>query len=551
MSFNKNSKRNSTDALLADEVTCPICSRVFVVSEIEEHVDRCIFLNSPSSNSKKPATRGASTTQSAVSKRPSPSAQSSSDQAESQPFLSKKQKILADEPPEEQVKAEPKPAQNDDAVQKSEKKPLLAFEASLSNAVPLAEQVRPKNLSTFVGQDKVVGKSSILRSLLREGEITSMILWGPPGCGKTTLSNIIHSYCKEGRIRARFVKMSAVTCGVNDVKDVVKAAKGEMSLTKNRTVLFMDEIHRFNKTQQDVFLPHVESGLIVLIGATTENPSFSLNNALLSRCRVLVLEKLSSEQVISILSNALQSLGASVVSDNNDQASKLAVEDQALKFLADICDGDARIALNSLQLAFQSKMHAGDDARVVVTLNDIKEGIKKSHMLYDRGGEEHYNIISAVHKSIRASDQNAALYWTTRLIVSGEDPRYLARRLVRAAVEDVGLADPAALPLAVAAMQGCQLLGMPEADILLSNCAIYLARAPKSREMDNCLERAKECIANHKGPQPSVPLHLRNAPTKLMKDLGYAKGYSIIPSEVPHLKYMPEGLEGVDFFKSK
>ncbi|XP_059478179.1 ATPase WRNIP1-like [Neocloeon triangulifer] len=546
-------KRSADEALLADEVSCPICCRVFTVSEIEEHADRCAFLNSPSPSS------SFSQPQQRINKRPSPAAAQAKGRTSADSQGPKKQKLSGDQLFENPDHVEP---QNGTAekqlLQTTTSKMDRSFskeaepEVSLNKSAPLAEQVRPKELSTFVGQEKVMGQHSMLRSLLREGEITSMILWGPPGCGKTTLANIVCQYCKQGRISARFVKMSAVASGVNDVKDVVKAAKSEMNICRKRTVLFMDEIHRFNKMQQDVFLPHVESGLIILIGATTENPSFSLNNALLSRCRVIVLEKLSSENVSTILKKALNSLGASVIPENQNfkeiQRAKLSIEEEALKFLAEICDGDARIALNSLQLAFQSKTHADVEENILVTLTDIEEGIKRSHMLYDRGGEEHYNIISAVHKSIRASDQNAAVYWTTRLIVSDEDPRYLARRLVRAAAEDIGMADPAALPLAVAAMQGCQLLGMPEADILLTECAVYLARAPKSREMQNCLDKAKECIANHKGPQPSVPLHLRNAPTRLMKDLGYGKGYSMIPSEVPDLKYMPEGLENVNFF---
>ncbi|KAJ8961241.1 hypothetical protein NQ318_008924 [Aromia moschata] len=321
-------------------------------------------------------------------------------------------------------------------------------------------------------------------------------------------------------------------------------AKNDRKFGK-RTVLFMDEIHRFNKRQQDTFLLSVEKGEIILIGATTENPSFIINSALLSRCRVIVMEKLDPNDLNSILERAADKLNVDVVDVENpcgviNNNEGVAIESSALKWLADISDGDARIALTNLQLVLQNSNNDGK----IITIEDIKNGIKKSHMLYDRAGEEHYNIISAMHKSIRGSDANAALYWTTRMIVSGEDPRYIARRLVRAASEDIGNADPNALQLAVTTMQECQLLGMPEADVLLAQCAIYLARAPKSREADSALAKAKTVIANCKGLQPSVPMHIRNAPTKLMKDLGYGK-----LQNGDEFCFMPPELKGVDFFK--
>lgn len=416
--------------------------------------------------------------------------------------------------------------------------------------------MRPSDLACYFGQEHVLGQNKVLRSLLEKKDIPSMVLWGPPGCGKTTLAHIIANQCKHGNQGARFVKMSATMSGINDVKEAVKIAKNELNSFKRRTILFMDEIHRFNKLQQDIFLPHVENGTIILIGATTENPSFSLNSALLSRCRVIVLEKLDSQHITAILKRALEAIGAEIVRKAEkinlvDPANKIArflIDEATVTWLAEMCDGDARVALNSLQLALQARSEDCNSRVTLITLDDIKDGVKRSHLLYDRKGEEHYNIISAVHKSIRASDDNAALYWVTRMLQGGEDPLFVARRLVRAASEDIGLADPMALTLAVSAMQGCQLIGMPECDVLLAQCAVYLARAPKSREMDESLARAKQCIENHKGPLPGVPLHLRNAPTKLMKNLGYGRGYNMAHKDVSNLTYMPEGLENVDFF---
>ncbi|GLV41533.1 hypothetical protein CBL_06762 [Carabus blaptoides fortunei] len=349
-----------------------------------------------------------------------------------------------------------------------------------------------------------------------------MILWGPPGCGKTSLAGVVHGLCKEDPKRLKFVSLCAANAGVKDVQSVVTAAKTELRFGR-RTILFMDEIHRFNKRQQDSFLIHVEKGDIVLIGATTENPSFSINNALLSRCRVIVFEKLQPETLVEILVKAVESLSVNLIEDDNPYKydsskpiTRLSIEKSALTWLADTSDGDARIALTNLQLVLQHNT----ESNCLLSVEDIKEGIKKSHLLYDRKGEEHYNIISALHKSIRGSDDNAALYWLSRMVVSGEDPLFIARRLVRAASEDIGNADPSALQLAVSTMQGCQLLGMPECDVLLAQCAIYLARAPKSTEADRALGRAKQLITQCEGLQPSVPMHLRNAPTKFMKDLG-------------------------------
>lgn len=510
--------------------TCPVCSKDFPTKEIEIHVNKCLFLNTGEPES-------------------SPSTSSS-----------KRPNSLIDEPTPKRVKVDEScttlqvlnPKDGED-LPKSKK-------VSITSGIPLAEQVRPDCLDEYVGQDHVLGGDKILRMLLDKHDIPSMILWGPPGCGKTTLAHVISSRSKL-RQGTRFVKLSATMSGVNDVKEVVKVAANEKRNFKRRTILFMDEIHRFNKLQQDIFLPHVENGTIILIGATTENPSFSLNSALLSRCKVFVLEKLQSDSMFLILKRALNALGCGIVAGEEDSThssdddiseqencdKKWSIERKSVQWLADMCDGDARNALNSLQMALQAKID--DNKEGHISLEDIQDGIKRSHLLYDKKGDEHYNIISAVHKSIRASDDNAALYWVTRMLEGGEDPVFVGRRLVRAASEDIGLADPSALPMAVAAMQACQLLGMPECDVILAQCAIYLARAPKSVEAYKALTVAKQTISNQKGPQPGVPLDLRNPTTKLAKQLNWGKNYNLKHKDISGLTYMPEGLENVNFFR--
>ncbi|XP_044076524.1 ATPase WRNIP1 [Siniperca chuatsi] len=432
---------------------------------------------------------------------------------------------------------------------------------------PLAEILRPNTLEEYFGQSKVVGQHSLFRSLLDSQEIPSMILWGPPGCGKTTLAHIIASTSKkEGT--ARFVTLSATSTSTNEVREVIKQAQNELRLCKRKTILFIDEIHRFNKSQQDTFLPHVECGTVTLIGATTENPSFQVNAALLSRCRVLVLEKLSVEAMGSILDRAVATLGIRVLGrgpanpkdqDQSDRhETKIFIEQKALDTIAYLCDGDARAGLNGLQLAVQAQVSLarsnplGQDGsqEILVKEEHIKEGLQRSHILYDKAGEEHYNCISALHKSMRGSNENASLYWLGRMLEGGEDPLYVARRLVRFASEDVGMADPSALPQAVSAFQACHFIGMPECEVILAQCAVYLARAPKSVQIYKAYANVKACLRNHKGPLPPVPLHLRNAPTRLMKQLGYAKGYKYNPafSSPVEQEYLPEELQGMDFF---
>uniref|UniRef100_A0A452ISF9 AAA+ ATPase domain-containing protein n=1 Tax=Gopherus agassizii TaxID=38772 RepID=A0A452ISF9_9SAUR len=424
---------------------------------------------------------------------------------------------------------------------------------------PLADKLRPGTLGDYVGQDQVLGEQTLLRSLLEAHEIPSLVLWGPPGCGKTTLAHIIASNSRKNG--TRFVTLSATSAKTNDVRDVIKQAENEKRLLKRKTILFIDEIHRFNKSQQDTFLPHVECGTVTLIGATTENPSFQVNSALLSRCRVIVLKKLSVEAMEAILMRAINSANGS---NSKSSESPVYIEEKAVSTLAYLCDGDARTGLNGLQLAVQARLTAGKTSHqastqgcsvdgVLITEDHVKEGLQRSHILYDRAGEEHYNCISALHKSMRGSDENASLYWLARMLEGGEDPLYVARRLVRFASEDIGLADPLALTQAVAAYQGCHFIGMPECEVILAQCVVYFARAPKSIEVYSAYSNVKACLRNHQGPLPPVPLHLRNAPTRLMKDLGYGKDYKYNPmyQEPVEQEYLPEELKGVDFFKGQ
>ncbi|XP_065523549.1 ATPase WRNIP1 [Lathamus discolor] len=437
---------------------------------------------------------------------------------------------------------------------------------------PLAERLRPSALGDYVGQERVLGAQTLLRSLLESHEIPSLILWGPPGCGKTTLAHIIaNSSRKNG---TWFVTLSATSARTTDIRDVISQAQNEKKLFKRKTILFIDEIHRFNKSQQDTFLPHVERGTLTLIGATTENPSFQVNAALLSRCRVIVLEKLSVEAIEAILMRAVRSLGVQILGQGDQHSSSATgsssesselpvyIEEKALKTLPYLCDGDARTGLNGLQLAVQARLamgkttplnipKGGSTDGIVITEEDVKEGLQQSHILYDRAGEEQYNCISALHHSLRGSDENASLYWLGRMLEGGEDPLYVARRLVRFASEDIGLADPLALTQAVAAYQGCHFIGMPECEVILAQCVVYFARAPKSIEVYRAYNKVKEHLRMHTGPLPPVPLHLRNAPTMLMENLGYGKGCKYNPAykEPVEQDYLPEELKGTDFFK--
>jgi putative ATPase len=365
---------------------------------------------------------------------------------------------------------------------------------------PLAFRVRPTNLDEFVGQEHLVGKGKPLRIAIEKNNLSSSIIfWGPPGCGKTTLAKLISKL-----IDAEFIGISAVNAGKADMQKAVQRAK----LFNKKTILFLDEIHRFNKAQQDFLLPYVESGLLTLIGATTENPSFEVISALLSRSRVFVLNRLTEENLMTIISNALQ---------KDIELNKIKISEENKKIISQLANGDARSALNILELSIQLSENNE------IKKESILDAAQKSSLMYDKGGEEHYNIISAMHKSMRDSDPDAAVYWTMRMIEAGEDPKYIIRRMIRFASEDIGNADTNALAVATAAKQAVEFLGYPECDVALVQTAIYLAKAPKSNQAYKAVLKAREDIKNT-GNLP-VPLHLRNAPTDLMKNLGYGKGY--------------------------
>ncbi|CAO3638239.1 unnamed protein product [Cunninghamella blakesleeana] len=418
-----------------------------------------------------------------------------------------------------------------------------------SSAMPLAAKVRPNTLDDIIGQEELVGKDGILHKLIKADKIPSMILWGYPGTGKTTLARIISKTTKS-----RFIELSATNHGASDVRKAFEEAKGHLSLTGQRTIVFIDEIHRFTKAQQDLFLPYVESGQIRLIGATTENPSFKVNAALLSRCRVFVLKQLTTDHITMILKNALLKWrypdhhhhNNEKEEDGDDIISKLeSSENDAITFLANFSDGDARNALNTLEIALDTL----PTKQSLLNTESIKSAFQKSHLLYDRNGEEHYNLISALHKSIRGGDADAALYWLVRMLESGEDPLYIGRRMIRMASEDIGLADNSALPLAVAAYHGVEKVGMPEAGVILGQAAVYLAETKKSVRVYKAYNKIKDIIKEE--PNHPVPLHIRNAPTTLMKNLNYGKGYMYNPDykngEADQQTYLPDALIGRKF----
>ncbi len=398
--------------------------------------------------------------------------------------------------------------------------------------IPLAERLRPKRLEEFLGQEKIFGEGSFLREAIAADRIPSLLFWGPPGSGKTTLALLIAQ-----EARAEFRQLSAVGSGVKDMRTVFAEAEEHKKLGK-KTILFVDEIHRFNKSQQDSLLPHVERGTIILIGATTENPSFEVNAALLSRTRVLVLEKHSEATLVDLMKRALEK-------SQKYFGKKVTADDTALSFIAAVSGGDARMTLNTLEAAALKKNHI--DTKVV------EQVVKRSHLLYDKNGEEHYNIISALHKSLRGNDADAALYYLARMLEAGEDPIYVARRLVRFASEDIGIANSFALPQAVAAFQACQMLGMPECEVHLAQAVTYLALSKKSNALYVAYGAAKEDV--RKFPNEPVPLHLRNAPTKLMKELEYGKNYKYTPdftdAEEAKQEYFPERLKGRRYLEIK
>jgi putative ATPase len=404
---------------------------------------------------------------------------------------------------------------------------------------PLAERMRPRTFDEFVGQDELLGPGKPLREAIERDLLQSIILWGPPGTGKTTLARIIADTTK-----ARFVSFSAVLSGIKEIRDVMTEAERIRRTTGRRTIVFIDEIHRFNKAQQDAFLPRVEAGDIVLIGATTENPSFEVNAALLSRSKVFVLRGLATEEVAAILRRALAD------PERGYGADRVAVDAEALDAIALYANGDARVALNLLELSVAAAPMTDQDRHVSV--ERVQQAIQRRMLLYDKSGEEHYNLISALHKSMRNSDPDATVYWLARMVEAGEDPMYIARRLVRFASEDIGNADPQALTVAVAAKDAVHFIGMPEGNTALAQAAIYLATAPKSNAIYEAYSQAAADAHQHVA-QP-VPLHLRNAPTKLMKDLDYGKGYKYAHAEadaVADMSCLPPALQDRKYYEPK
>lgn len=414
-------------------------------------------------------------------------------------------------------------------------KQLSLFDERERNA-PLASRLRPDTLEDYVGQKHLIGEGKLLRQLIEKDQISSMIFWGPPGVGKTTLARIIAE-----KTRAEFVEFSAVTSGIKEIKEVMEQAEANRKMGI-RTLLFADEIHRFNKAQQDAFLPYVENGSIILIGATTENPSFELNSALLSRCKVFILKALEEEELKELLKHALKSeMGLGNM--------QIDIEDSHLSAIARFANGDARTALNTMEMAvFNGRIN--EDAVLCVDDEVLAQCMSRRSLLYDKNGEEHYNLISALHKSMRNSDPDAAVYWMSRMLDGGEDPLYIARRLVRFASEDVGMADSRALQVAVAAYQACHFLGMPECDVHLAHAAVYLSMAPKS----NALYRAcEDCKADIKEfPAEPVPLQIRNAPTNLMKEMDYGKDYVYAhdtEEKMARMQCLPDALAGRRYYR--
>lgn len=411
---------------------------------------------------------------------------------------------------------------------------MSLFENNLSQ--PLAARLRPKTLEEYVGQTHLLGKGKVLSRLIESDQISSMIFWGPPGVGKTTLARIIANTTK-----AAFIDFSAVTSGIKEIRSVMQKAE-ENRRYGEKTIVFVDEIHRFNKAQQDAFLPFVEKGSIILIGATTENPSFEVNSALLSRCKVFVLQELKTEELVQLLKRAL-------ADEKGFGTQKINIEDELLEMIAVFANGDARTALSTLEMAvLNGDMDA--DGATTVTRETLEQCTSKKSLLYDKTGEEHYNLISALHKSMRNSDPDAAVYWLARMLEAGEDPLYIARRVTRFASEDIGLADPKALEIAVAAYHACHFIGMPECSVHLTQAVVYMSVAPKSNALYMAYEHAKRDAA--KMLAEPVPLVIRNAPTKLMQELNYGKGYQYAHNteeKLTNMQCLPDSLLGTEYYK--
>ena len=412
--------------------------------------------------------------------------------------------------------------------------PLIPPDSAAFAGQPLAARMRPETLEEFAGQKHLIGEGKVLRRLIASDTISSMIFWGPPGVGKTTLAQII-----ARQTRATFINFSAVTSGIKEIRQVMNQAE-ENRIYGIRTIVFVDEIHRFNKAQQDAFLPYVEKGSIVLIGATTENPSFEINSALLSRCKVFVLQALTREDILGLLRRAL-------TDERGFGREHVEITEQALEAIADFSNGDARSALSTLEMVVLNG--DADEKGITVTDETLAQCLSRKSLMYDKDGDEHYNLISALHKSMRNSDPDAAVYWMMRMLEGGEDPLYIARRVLRFAAEDVGLADPRAMEVGVAAYQACHFIGVPECNVHLAEAVVYMSLASKSNAMEMAVEEAREAI--EKEPDAPVPLVIRNAPTKLMKDLKYGEGYQYAhdyAEKMTAMQCLPDALKDRKFY---
>ncbi len=404
-----------------------------------------------------------------------------------------------------------------------------------SEMQPLAARLRPQSLEEFAGQTHLIGKGKVLRNIIESDRVSSMIFWGPPGVGKTTLARIIARYTK-----AAFIDFSAVTSGIKEIRTVMQQAENNSNYGE-KTIVFVDEIHRFNKSQQDAFLPFVEKGSIILIGATTENPSFEINSALLSRCKVFVLQALKTDEIVSLLSNAL-------TDKRGFGDRKINISEDMLRSIANFSNGDARNALSTLEMVVLNG-ELDENGVTAITPEILEQCTSKKSLMYDKNGEEHYNLISALHKSMRNSDPDAAVYWLARMLEAGEDPLYVARRVTRFASEDVGLADPRALEIAVAAYQACHFIGMPECSVHLTEAVVYMSMAPKSNSLYMAYEHAKKDAV--KDLAEPVPLIIRNAPTRLMEDLNYGKGYRYAhdtEEKLTNMECLPPSVAGREYY---
>jgi len=409
-----------------------------------------------------------------------------------------------------------------------------------SNHLPLAEKLRPKTLSDFVGQEHILGKDKLLRRIIESDRIVPMIFWGPPGCGKTTLAKIIAEKSKSD-----FVFFSAVTGGVADARKIIDKARTDLELYQKRTILFVDEIHRFNKSQQDAFLPFVENGTVILLGATTENPSFTVNAPLLSRARVFHFREIEKGDTKKLIKNALKKINKNPAeyfpTIFHNKTVKISINEKASDHIAELCEGDARDAYNALELAIISTKILRN--QIIIDEKIAEEAIQQKFIRYDKGADGHYDAISALHKSLRASDVDAGLHYLARMLEAGEEPLYIIRRLIRFASEDIGIKDPQALILAVSVQQAVHFVGMPESNVIIAELVIYLAKAPKSRAVDDAYASAKDDVLNQR--LDPIPLDIRNAPTKMMKDFGFGKGYEMYNTK----SHLPENLKNKKYWK--